>query len=249
MASLQVSGVHKSDCGCEGEYAHSMLFHSFKSNNIPMMSSISWSFIKWLVDGASLLAPVTGYSVRRTFFSMAPMIPFFSLWYLLKPYFPFNKNWTPFQTPSSLRILSLQVSYKDKFRKVVSWFSLRQDVSETLLKSRVHRSIFWKKMVRKSLKNARALTVERNYGSIYRGYFLFRGWPNKLFLFINFILVNLPRVNLCRRKKRMGHREITEESVGFSLHLVQIFPNKRFRLISKLLNQHKNTMIWLKMLK
>jgi len=44
-----------------------------------------------------------------------------------------------------LRILFHQGSYKDKRRKVVSWFSLRQDVSETLLKKWGHRYIVWKK--------------------------------------------------------------------------------------------------------
>jgi len=43
--------------------------------------------------------------------------------------------------------------------------------------------------------------VERNYGSNYKGFFLFRGGPNKLILLINYMYVNLPRVNLCRRKK------------------------------------------------
>jgi len=43
--------------------------------------------------------------------------------------------------------------------------------------------------------------VERNRGSNYKGFFLFQGGPNKLILFINYIYVNLPRVNLCRRKK------------------------------------------------
>jgi len=40
-----------------------------------------------------------------------------------------------------IRILFHQGSHKDKFRKVVSWFSLRQDASETLLKKWGHRSI------------------------------------------------------------------------------------------------------------
>jgi len=39
------------------------------------------------------------------------------------------------------------------------------------------------------------------------------------------------------------HHEITEESVGFSLRLVQILPNQRFRVILKLLNQHEIIMI------
>jgi len=41
-----------------------------------------------------------------------------------------------------LRILFHQGSCKDKFRKVVSWFSLRQDASEMLLKQWGHRSFF-----------------------------------------------------------------------------------------------------------
>jgi len=41
-----------------------------------------------------------------------------------------------------LRIFFHRGSHKDKFRKMVSWFSLRQDVSETLLKKLGHRSIF-----------------------------------------------------------------------------------------------------------
>jgi len=45
------------------------------------------------------------------------------------------------------------------------------------------------------------------------------------------------------KEKRMGHHEITEESVCFSLHLVQILPNLCFRVILKLLNQHEITMI------
>jgi len=57
--------------------------------------------------------------------------------------------------------------------QVVSWFSLRQDASETLLKKWGHQSIFLKKMVRKSLKNTHALMVERNYGSNYKGFFFF----------------------------------------------------------------------------
>jgi len=65
----------------------------------------------------------------------------------------------------SLRILSHQGAYKDKFRKVVSWFSLRQDASETLLKKVGSPNYFLKKMARESLKNTRALMVERNYGS------------------------------------------------------------------------------------
>jgi len=46
-----------------------------------------------------------------------------------------------------LRILFHHGSYKDKFRKKVSWFPLCQDVSdsETLLKKRGHRPIFRKK--------------------------------------------------------------------------------------------------------
>ena len=43
--------------------------------------------------------------------------------------------------------------------------------------------------------------VERNYGLNYKGFFLFRGGLNKLILFINYIYVNLSRVNLRRRKK------------------------------------------------
>jgi len=42
-----------------------------------------------------------------------------------------------------LRILFHQGSCKDKFRKVFSWFSSCQDVSETLLKKWGHRSIFF----------------------------------------------------------------------------------------------------------
>ena len=45
----------------------------------------------------------------------------------------------------ALWILFHQGSYKDKSRKVVSWFFLRQNVSETLLKKWGHRYIFWKK--------------------------------------------------------------------------------------------------------
>ena len=41
----------------------------------------------------------------------------------------------------------------------------------------------------------------------------------------------------------MRHHEITEESVGFSLYLVQILPYYHFRVILKLLNQHEITMI------
>jgi len=39
---------------------------------------------------------------------------------------------------TELRVIFHQGSYNDKFRKVVSWFSLRQDVSETLLKKWGH---------------------------------------------------------------------------------------------------------------
>jgi len=46
-----------------------------------------------------------------------------------------------------------------------------------------------------------------------------------------------------QNKERMGHHEKTEESVGFSLHLVQILPNQRFGEILKLVNQHEITMI------
>jgi len=45
------------------------------------------------------------------------------------------------------------------------------------------------------------------------------------------------------KNKRMGHHGITEESIGFSLHLVQILPNYPFRVILKLLNQHEITLI------
>jgi len=54
-----------------------------------------------------------------------------------------------------------------------------------LLKKWGHRSI--KKMVRESLKNTRALMVERNYGATYKLLFFFRGGPNKLIVFINYI--------------------------------------------------------------
>jgi len=70
-----------------------------------------------------------------------------------------------------LRVLFHQGPYKDKFRKKVSWFSLRQDVFETLLKKVGSPIYFLKKMVRESLKNARALMVERNYGSKYKVFF------------------------------------------------------------------------------
>jgi len=70
-----------------------------------------------------------------------------------------------------LRILVHQGSYKDECRKVVSWFSLRQDASEKLLKKWGHRYIFGKKMVRGSLKNTLALMVKRNYGSNYKIFF------------------------------------------------------------------------------
>jgi len=86
---------------------------------------------------------------------------------------------------NALRILFHQGSYKDKFRKVVAWFSLRQDMSETHLKKWGHRSI--KKNGQGKFKNTRALMVERNYGSNYMFLFLFRGGPNKLTLFINYI--------------------------------------------------------------
>ena len=60
-----------------------------------------------------------------------------SLNYLISfPFFLFFCN------ASSLRILFHQGSYKDKFRKVVSWFPLRQGASEMLLKNWGHRSIF-----------------------------------------------------------------------------------------------------------
>jgi len=52
---------------------------------------------------------------------------------------------TKFEGSNFFRILFHQGSCKDKFKKVVSWFSLRQDASETLLKKWGHRSIFWKK--------------------------------------------------------------------------------------------------------
>ena len=58
---------------------------------------------------------------------------------------------------------------------MVSWFSLRQDASETLLKKWGHRSFFLKKMARESLKNTRALMAERNYGSNYK-LFSFSRW-------------------------------------------------------------------------
>jgi len=75
----------------------------------------------------------------------------------------------------SLRVLFLQGSYKDKFRKVVSWFSLRQGVSETLLKkSGVTNLFFGKKNGQGKLKkNTRALMMERNYDSNYKFVFLF----------------------------------------------------------------------------
>ena len=41
----------------------------------------------------------------------------------------------------------------------------------------------------------------------------------------------------------MGHHEITEEPEGFSLNLVQSFPNQGFGVILKPLNQHETTMI------
>ena len=72
-----------------------------------------------------------------------------------------------------LRILVHQGSYENKCRKVVSWFSLRQDVSETLLKCGVNDLFFEKKMVRESLKNTRALMAERNYDSNYKFFFSF----------------------------------------------------------------------------
>jgi len=59
---------------------------------------------------------------------------------------------------------------------VVSWFSLRLDAPETLLKSGVTDLFFEKKMVRESFKNARALTAERNYGSNYKFFFYFSRW-------------------------------------------------------------------------
>jgi len=42
-----------------------------------------------------------------------------------------------------------------------------------------------KKMARESLKNTRALMVERKYGSYKFFFFIFWGGPNKLILFIN----------------------------------------------------------------
>ena len=47
-----------------------------------------------------------------------------------------------FAFDSDLRILFPQGSCKDKFRQVLSWFSLRQDASETLLKKWGRRSNF-----------------------------------------------------------------------------------------------------------
>ena len=75
-----------------------------------------------------------------------------------------------------LRILFHQGSYKDKFRRVVSWFCLRQDASETHFKKVGSPIYFLKKIVRESLKNTRALMVERNNGSNYKVFFSFSRW-------------------------------------------------------------------------
>ena len=87
-----------------------------------------------------------------------------------------------------LRILFLQGLCKYKFRKVVSWFSLRQDASETLLKKWGHRSIFVKKKWSGKVKKIHLLLWWSGImAQIIRFFFLFGGGQNDLILFINYI--------------------------------------------------------------
>ena len=71
--------------------------------------------------------------------------------------------------------------------------------------------------------------VERNYGSNYKFFCLFFSlsrWAEQTHpLHKQHLGKPSSSKHKWKKKKRMGHHERTEESVGFSLYLFQILPN------------------------